>query len=172
MGGNRVQVFRAASLLWMWRNIFSKHFYSPIRFGIISNYVSRWSFEEIELFGIDIFLSIELLSKTNFYLILQCFSYFLFKLDCLIFFLRNYNYCKLFLPFFMLITILKMHKIKKGRVKNYRCFWIASQFFLLIEPRDELIKRNEWIRVLFGAENCAAVTCYGSLNLFLLQTPE
>lgn len=88
------------------------------------------------------------------------------------FFLRNYNYCKLFLPFFMLITILKMHKIKKGRVKNYRCFWIASQFFLLIEPRDELIKRNEWIRVLFGAENCAAVTCYGSLNLFLLQTPE
>lgn len=64
-----------------------------------------------------------MLSKTNFYLILQCLSYFLFNFDCLIFFFfLNYNYCKLFLPFFMLITILKMHKIKKGRVKNYRCF--------------------------------------------------
>lgn len=174
MGGNRVQVFRAASLLWMWcviffRDIFIRRFvlelFLKLCFSLIfwrDRIVRNW------------YIFIDwIVVKTNFYLILQCLSYFLFKLDCLIFFfLRNYNYCKLFLPFFMLITILKMHKIKKGRVKNYRCFWIASQFFLLIEPRDELIKRNEWIRVLFGAENCAAVTCYGSLNLFLLQTPE
>lgn len=155
-------------------NIFSRHFYSPIRFGIISqimflaDLLKRSNCSELIYF-----YRLNCCQKRIFILSSSVFLiFFLILIAWYFFFFLNYNYCKLFLPFFMLITILKMHKIKKGRVKNYRCFWIASQFFLLIEPRDELIKRNEWIRVLFGAENCAAVTCYGSLNLFLLQTPE